>query len=252
MAVLKAARQSGAREVIAVMQPHRYSRLQSLFPEFCTCMNDASTVIVADVYAAGEPPIPGVTRDALVDGLRANGHRSVVPLPGPGTFGRNDPRHRPLRRHGGVPGGREHHRLGARAAGPVDRVASQAPGGVRHDDPDAAMGPGRRLPSAPAGCRRTRRSGPNTWFRVGGAAEVLVRPSDQADLATLLAGLPHEVPVTVIGAASNLIIRDGGVHGVVVRLARGFTTITADGGRASSPAPPHWTRRSPNTPPPPG
>ena len=83
MAVLKAARQSGAREVIAVMQPHRYSRLQSLFPEFCTCMNDASTVIVADVYAAGEAPIAGITRDALVDGLRANGHRSVVPLPGP-------------------------------------------------------------------------------------------------------------------------------------------------------------------------
>ena len=83
MAVLKAARQAGAREVIAVVQPHRYSRLQSLFPEFCTCMNDASTVIVADVYAAGETPIAGVTRDALVDGLRMNGHRSVVPLPGP-------------------------------------------------------------------------------------------------------------------------------------------------------------------------
>jgi UDP-N-acetylmuramate--alanine ligase len=83
MAVLKAARQAGVREVIAVVQPHRYTRLQSLFPEFCTCMNDAGTVIVADVYAAGETPIPGVTRDALVDGLRANGHRSVVPLPGP-------------------------------------------------------------------------------------------------------------------------------------------------------------------------
>jgi UDP-N-acetylmuramate--alanine ligase len=83
MAVLKAARQAGARDVIAVVQPHRYSRLESLFQEFCTCMNDAGTVIVADVYAAGEAPIPGVTRDALVDGLRASGHRSVVPLPGP-------------------------------------------------------------------------------------------------------------------------------------------------------------------------
>ena len=82
-AVLKAARQAGARDVIAVVQPHRYSRLQSLFPEFCTCMNDAGTVIVADVYAAGEAPIPGITRDGLVDGLRARGHRSVVPLPGP-------------------------------------------------------------------------------------------------------------------------------------------------------------------------
>jgi UDP-N-acetylmuramate--alanine ligase len=82
-AVLKAARQAGARDVIAVVQPHRYSRLASLFEEFCTCMNDAGTVIVADVYAAGEQPIPGIDRDALVEGLRARGHRSVVPLPGP-------------------------------------------------------------------------------------------------------------------------------------------------------------------------
>ena len=81
--MLKAARQAGARDVIAVVQPHRYSRLQTLFGDFCTCMNDAGTVIVADVYAAGEAAIPGVTRDALVDGLRASGHRSVVPLPGP-------------------------------------------------------------------------------------------------------------------------------------------------------------------------
>jgi UDP-N-acetylmuramate--alanine ligase len=65
------------------VQPHRYSRLASLFQEFCTCMNDAGTVIVADVYPAGEAPIPGVDRDALVEGLRASGHRSVVPLPGP-------------------------------------------------------------------------------------------------------------------------------------------------------------------------
>ncbi|MCC7426118.1 MAG: UDP-N-acetylmuramate--L-alanine ligase [Alphaproteobacteria bacterium] len=82
-AVLKAARQAGAREVVAVVQPHRYSRVASLFEEFCACMNDASTVIVADVYAAGEAPIQGISRDALVEGLRARGHRSVVPLPGP-------------------------------------------------------------------------------------------------------------------------------------------------------------------------
>ncbi len=82
-AVLKAARQAGGRNVIAVVQPHRYTRLQSLFEEFCACMNDAGTVIVADVYAAGETAIPGIDRDALVDGLRARGHRSVVPLPSP-------------------------------------------------------------------------------------------------------------------------------------------------------------------------
>ncbi len=82
-AVLHAARQAGARDVIAVVQPHRYTRLQSLFEDFCTCMNDAGTVVVADVYPAGEAPIPGVDRDALVEGLRARGHRRVVPLQDP-------------------------------------------------------------------------------------------------------------------------------------------------------------------------
>ncbi|MBH9969118.1 MULTISPECIES: UDP-N-acetylmuramate--L-alanine ligase [unclassified Commensalibacter] len=80
-AVLKAARQATTHNVIAVIQPHRYSRLQNLFAEFCSCMNDASTVIVADVYPAGEIPIPGINKEALVEGLRAHGHQSVVALP---------------------------------------------------------------------------------------------------------------------------------------------------------------------------
>ena len=69
-AVLKAARAVTNGRVIAVVQPHRYSRLRDLFGEFCRCFNDADTVIVADVYAAGEAPIEGVDRDALVEGLR--------------------------------------------------------------------------------------------------------------------------------------------------------------------------------------
>lgn len=79
-AVLAAARTSTRRNVIAVVQPHRYSRVSDLFDEFCTCFNDADTVIVADIYAAGEAPMPGIDRDALVDGIRARGHRHVVPL----------------------------------------------------------------------------------------------------------------------------------------------------------------------------
>jgi len=69
--------------VIAVMQPHRYTRLHSLFEQFCTCFNDADTVIIANVYPAGEAPIPGADRDALVQGLRARGHRQVIALDGP-------------------------------------------------------------------------------------------------------------------------------------------------------------------------
>lgn len=68
-----------------------------------------------------------------------------------------------------------------------------------------------------------------TWFRVGGPAEVLFRPEDREDLLAFLAAKPADVPVTVIGVASNLLIRDGGVPGVVVRLARGFAAIAADG-----------------------
>ncbi|WP_259780664.1 UDP-N-acetylmuramate--L-alanine ligase [Aestuariispira ectoiniformans] len=79
-AVLKAARAATRRSVIAVVQPHRYTRLQSLFEEFCACFNNADTVIVADVYAAGEAPIEGVDRDALVQGLKTHGHKSVIAL----------------------------------------------------------------------------------------------------------------------------------------------------------------------------
>jgi len=81
-AVLKAARESTSGKIIAVVQPHRFTRLQSLFEEFCTCFNDADTVVVADVYPAGEAPIEGIDRDHFVLGLRAHGHREVVPLPG--------------------------------------------------------------------------------------------------------------------------------------------------------------------------
>jgi UDP-N-acetylmuramate--alanine ligase len=82
-AVLRAARESATGKVIAVMQPHRYTRLHDLFEQFCTCFNDADAVIVAPVYPAGEQPIAGADRDALVQGLRAHGHRHALPLAGP-------------------------------------------------------------------------------------------------------------------------------------------------------------------------
>ncbi|HYX02228.1 MAG TPA: UDP-N-acetylmuramate dehydrogenase [Reyranella sp.] len=71
--------------------------------------------------------------------------------------------------------------------------------------------------------------GPQTWFGAGGPAEVLFRPADTEDLAVFLQALPSDVPVTVLGVGSNLLVRDGGVKGVVVRLMRGFTGITVEG-----------------------
>ena len=79
-AVLRAAREAYQGRIVAVVQPHRYSRLHDLFEEFCTCFNDADTVVVAEVYPAGEAPIPGIDRDHFVLGLRAHGHREVIPL----------------------------------------------------------------------------------------------------------------------------------------------------------------------------
>jgi UDP-N-acetylmuramate--alanine ligase len=79
-AVLRAARAAAGGRVIAVAQPHRYTRLKNLFAEFCTCFNEADTVIVAEVYPAGEAPIEGADRDSLVQGLRSGGHRDARAL----------------------------------------------------------------------------------------------------------------------------------------------------------------------------
>lgn len=76
-AVLKAARQASKGKVIAIAQPHRYTRLHDLFDDFCTCFNDADTVLIAPVYEAGETPIDGASAEHLVEGLKAHGHRDA-------------------------------------------------------------------------------------------------------------------------------------------------------------------------------
>jgi UDP-N-acetylmuramate dehydrogenase len=75
---------------------------------------------------------------------------------------------------------------------------------------------------------------PITWFRAGGAAEIMFRPADADDLAQFLARKPADVPVTVIGVASNLLVRDGGIAGVVIRLGRGFVDVRVDGARVTA------------------
>ena len=77
-AALKAARQSHSGRIIAIHQPHRYSRLNDLFDDFCTCFNDADVVGITDIFAAGEAPIAGSDRDSLVIGLTGHGHRNAM------------------------------------------------------------------------------------------------------------------------------------------------------------------------------
>lgn len=81
-AVLKAARAACDGKLIAIHQPHRYSRLYDLFEDFCGCFNDADVVAITDVFAAGEAPIEGADRDSFVEGLRAHGHRAAVGIEG--------------------------------------------------------------------------------------------------------------------------------------------------------------------------
>ncbi|MFZ1813893.1 MAG: UDP-N-acetylmuramate--L-alanine ligase [Rhizobiaceae bacterium] len=85
-AVLRAARAAASGKVIAIKQPHRYTRLESLFNEFCSCFNDADMVLVAPVYSAGEAPIEGVSSARLVAGLKAGGHRNAREISGPGEI----------------------------------------------------------------------------------------------------------------------------------------------------------------------
>ena len=81
-AAIKAARQAYAGPVVAVVQPHRYTRLRDTFEQFSTCLNDADVAVIAPVYAAGEQPIDGISRDTYAEALRAHGHRNVVTIEG--------------------------------------------------------------------------------------------------------------------------------------------------------------------------
>ncbi|HEX9159616.1 MAG TPA: cyanophycin synthetase, partial [Rhizomicrobium sp.] len=82
-AALKAARQAYSGPLIAIVQPHRYTRLRDTFEQFSTCLHDADTAVVAPVYPAGEQPIAGIDRDAYANSLRAHGHRHVMTIDGP-------------------------------------------------------------------------------------------------------------------------------------------------------------------------
>src|SRR6185312_12144942 len=86
----------------------------------------------------------------------------------------------------------------------------------------------KRLPNLRGRLLANQPLGEFTWFRVGGPAQALLMPEDENDLAYVLGNLPNDIPVTVIGAGSNLIVRDGGVEGVVIRLGRGFGAIATD------------------------
>src|SRR5215468_6780097 len=110
----------------------------------------------------------------------------------------------------------------------MGRGAGRPLGAVRMTFPDIVPALKSKLPALRGRLLPNEPLAPLTWFRVGGPAQALFMPEDETDLAYLLAHLPADVPVTVVGLGSNLIVRDGGVPGVVVRLGRGFSDIKVE------------------------
>ena len=238
-------------KVIAVVQPHRYTRLRNLFEAFCTCFNDADAVLVADVYPAGEDPIEGVDRDALVDGLRSHGHRMVGVLERPEDLaGMVHELAAPgdcvvclgagsiTNWANALPDELERLRFAGRRFGRGGRMMAAR---SRSRPPDRPASPGAR----PAD--RERVAGEDHLVPGGRPRRGAVPPRDADDLTDFLAAMPAGVPIAVIGVGSNLLVRDGGIPGVVVRLGGGFAAIEAEG-RACGRAPVRPTSTSPRRP----
>src|SRR5882757_9222000 len=112
--------------------------------------------------------------------------------------------------------------------------ASRVRGQFNMTFPDIILDLKSRLPQLRGRLIANQSLGEFAWFRVGGPAQALFMPEDYDDLAYVLRNMPAEIPVTVIGAGSNLIVRDGGVAGVVIRLGRGFNDVKIDGERVTA------------------
>ncbi len=214
-ATLKTARTIGAKRVFVMFQPHRYSRTVALKDEFVAAFKDADSVHVTDVYAASEKPIPGVCGKTIVDAIAATGQTGAV--------------YQPDRFQISIEIGRQ--------LLPDDMVLSLGAGNIheqgtalaqdlaRMEELQGVMGPGLIRLYEPLA--------KHTTLRVGGPAQFWVEPETEAGFAALVRHAKNnQVPLMVVGRGSNLLVRDGGIRGVVVHLSRGeFRKIEVkDGG----------------------
>ena len=213
-ATLATAKSAGRKRVLTMFQPHRYSRTKALRFEFGGAFDDADHVVITDVYPASEPALPGITGQTIADAISQHGHRAVSYQP------------RLDRLHGDVGqmildgdlvlslgAGNEHEQLARLAA--VLVIAEKlkeivgAEGEVRLSEPLAK----------------------HTTLRVGGPAQFWVEPKTEEALAKLIRFCRREnLPLFVIGRGSNLLVRDGGIRGVVVHPSGGeFDKVDASG-----------------------
>jgi UDP-N-acetylmuramate--L-alanine ligase/UDP-N-acetylenolpyruvoylglucosamine reductase len=203
-ATLATARTGGWKRVVAMFQPHRYSRTLALRDAFGKAFDLADHVFVSDIYAASEKPLPGVSGATVVEALLAHGHPSA--------------------RH--VPDVSQIHRAAAAVIEPGDLVISLGAGNIHEAGTRlaqdlslrekllAAMGPGVIKLHEPLSR--------HTTMRVGGPAQFWAEPESEEGFADLVRFcFDEEIPFMVMGRGSNLLVRDGGIPGVVAHLARG-------------------------------
>jgi UDP-N-acetylmuramate--alanine ligase len=213
-ATLRTAREMKRKRVLTMFQPHRYSRTKALAKQFGCAFDDADRVVIADVYPASEPPIPGITGKTIADEIAAHGHRFV----------NYQPRFEAV-----------HHDIG-NLLDTGDLVLSLGAGNI-HEQLSilaADLVTAERLKETVGEQGDVRLYEPlakHTTLRVGGPAQFWVEPRTEAGFAELIRFCRREnLPLFVIGRGSNLLVRDGGIRGVVVHPIGGeFDKIDIDG-----------------------
>jgi UDP-N-acetylmuramate--alanine ligase len=203
-ATLATARTGGHGRVIAMFQPHRYTRTQALKEEFGKAFALADYVFVSDIYPASEKPIPGISGQTIVDAMLAAGHSSATHVPEISHI----------------------HKAAASVAEDGDLILSLGAGNVHEagqrlaqdfkirDTLQSVMGAGRIKLYEPLS--------KHTTMRIGGPAQFWVEPESEEGFADLVRHCFDEnIPLIVMGRGSNLLVRDGGIPGVVAHLARG-------------------------------
>ncbi|MEM1057772.1 MAG: UDP-N-acetylmuramate--L-alanine ligase [Verrucomicrobiota bacterium] len=209
-ATLAAARNSGWKRVIALFQPHRYSRTQALMDDFAPAFADCDLLFLTDIYAASETPLPDVSGEILADRVRQAGHAQV-------EFEAD------LRRL---------RRQVSRTIEPGDLVLTMGAGDIHQVATDLAKELSayqelRHELRAESVLQRQEPMAKHTSFRVGGPADLWFEPADEEDLAKGLAyAHSHEIPVTLIGRGTNLLVLDGGIRGMCVHLGQPKFTET--------------------------
>jgi UDP-N-acetylmuramate--alanine ligase len=203
-ATLATARNTGRKRVLCMFQPHRYTRTLKLKEEFGRSFHDADLVVVADVYPASEPPIPGVSGQTIADEAKREGHDAVL--------------FEPDRKKIALEIGRR--------LEPGDCVISLGAGNIHEignilakdvallDEIQGIMGSGVAKLYEPMA--------KHTTMRIGGPAQFWVEPETEEGFARLVQfANEHRLPLMVVGRGSNLLVRDGGIRGIVAHLSRG-------------------------------